>query len=623
MSVFPAVRCPGGVLRAFAAWARGAAAFRLALELALTSARAAFFRDLLLEPLGLLLSVLTGVGLKLILDALSRDQGGWALGWALGWGASIGLMFLLQGSAARARMRLDESVRIALEARVTRVALDSDLGLLESPAFLDRLELLRQHKDRLGRGPGLLVLTVSLLLRFAVTVALLTVMNPLLLLLLLVAWIPAATAVHGARRAAEAERAVASRLRRARSLLEAATGRAGLSELQASGAGAWLEERYLCEVTGAGREIERARLRALALTLLGWTLFGLGFTAAVGWMVARAARGEATVGDVVLVVFLAALTWSQMINAVGAVSEVAALFKATDHLCWLEKQRRAGKPSGCGAPRRLRRGIRLQDVHFRYPGQEREVLAGLNLCLPAGSVVALVGENGAGKSTLAWLLLGLYQPTSGRVLADDVALLEMREGDWQSRCSVVLQDAARWELTLGEAVGVGHLRRLKEAGRLRAALASAGAAQLEAKHPQGLRQQLGRAWGGWEPSGGQWQKLALARGAMRDRPLLYVFDEPASALDLEAEALLNRRLVARARRCAREGAVTVLVTHRLCGASGADLIVLLHAGRAVEIGSHARLLAQGGRYAELFRLQRRAHGLEEQRDLETAEAEAK
>jgi ATP-binding cassette subfamily B protein len=252
-------------------------------------------------------------------------------------------------------------------------------------------------------------------------------------------------------------------------------------------------------------------------------------------------------------------------------------------------------------------------VSFAYPGTDRRVLDGVDLTLPAGAVVAIVGENGAGKSTLVKLLCKLYEPTAGRILADGAPLDRMRADDWRSRLAGAFQDFFRFELRARHSVGVGDLPRHDDEPAVAAAVGRAGAEDVVDRLPAGLDTQLGPTWpGGVEVSFGQWQKLALARGFMRERPLLLVLDEPTAALDAETEHALFERFAAAARGegsngGAAEGRITLLVSHRFSTVRMADLIVVLDGARVAQFGTHEDLMARGGPYAELYGIQAAAY----------------
>ncbi len=266
-------------------------------------------------------------------------------------------------------------------------------------------------------------------------------------------------------------------------------------------------------------------------------------------------------------------------------------------------------------PDRLSDGIRFEHVSFAYPGTERRVLEDVCLHLEPGTVVAIVGENGAGKTTLVKLLCRLYQPTSGRILVDGAELARMPADAWRSRLAGAFQDFFRFEFRARHTVGVGDVPRLDDEPAVVAAVDRAGAADVVDRLSAGLETQLGPTWpDGVEVSFGQWQKLALARGFMRDRPLLLVLDEPTAALDAETEHALFERYAAAARGGSSNGAtdrpdgrITILVSHRFSTVRMADLIVVLDGSRVVEVGTHEELIAAGGQYAELYGIQAAAY----------------
>ena len=259
-------------------------------------------------------------------------------------------------------------------------------------------------------------------------------------------------------------------------------------------------------------------------------------------------------------------------------------------------------------PTRLAEGIRFEHVSFAYPGTDRLVLDDVNLDLPAGAVVAIVGENGAGKSTLVKLLAKMYEPTSGRILVDRTDLARISAVDWRARLAGAFQDFFRFEFRARHTVGVGDLPRLDDEPAVVTAVSRAGADDVIVRLPAGLDTQLGPTWpGGVEVSFGQWQKLALARGFMRDGPLVLVLDEPTAALDAETEHALFERYAAAVRDDDSKASLTILVSHRFSTVRMADLIVVLDGARVVEVGTHDALMARRGQYAQLYGIQEAAY----------------
>jgi ATP-binding cassette subfamily B protein len=299
---------------------------------------------------------------------------------------------------------------------------------------------------------------------------------------------------------------------------------------------------------------------------------------------------------------------------VGAtVSEIGFLrgiwMDGSRRLAWLESYAGAvTQHADLPAPTAIAKGILLDHVTFSYPGSDRRALDDVDLFLPAGSVVAVVGENGAGKTTLVKLLAKLYAPSSGRVLVDDTDLARIDSAQWRERLAGAFQDFFRFEFQARETIGIGDLPRLDDEPALESAMDRAGARDVVESLPAGLRTQLGPTWHeGVDVSYGQWQKLALARGFMRDEPLVVALDEPTAALDAETEHQLFEHFAGRARQARRNGSITVLVSHRFSTVRMADLIVVLDGARVAEVGSHDELMASGGRYSELYRIQAKAY----------------
>jgi ATP-binding cassette subfamily B protein len=236
------------------------------------------------------------------------------------------------------------------------------------------------------------------------------------------------------------------------------------------------------------------------------------------------------------------------------------------------------------------------------------VLRNVSFELPAGRVVAIVGENGAGKTTLVKLLAKFYEPTSGRILVDGQPLGRMPADAWRTRLAGAFQDFFRFEFQARHSIGLGDVPRLDDIPAVTTAVGRAGAEDVVARLAAGLETQLGPTWpAGVDVSFGQWQKLALARGFMRDGPLLLVLDEPTAALDAETEHALFERYADASRAGADDGRITVLVSHRFSTVRMADLIVVLDGAQVAEFGTHDQLMARRGQYAELYTIQANAY----------------
>jgi ATP-binding cassette subfamily B protein len=328
--------------------------------------------------------------------------------------------------------------------------------------------------------------------------------------------------------------------------------------------------------------------------------------------VIRAAHGDASVGDVVIAVTVGQRVGRQVIAMADSIGQVLASVKAAHRFLWLEEYSHAAierLPDPVPVPAQIRDGLRFDDVSFSYPGTATPVLEHVSLDLPAGATIALVGENGAGKTTLVKLLTRMYEPTSGTIRIDGQDLGRVPAEEWRSRVTAAFQDFTRYELLARQTIGVGDLSRLDHDDAITTALDRARSADLVASLDEGLETRLGRSFvGGRELSGGQWQKLALARAMMRDEPLLLVFDEPTASLDASTEHALFERFAHAAERAANKvGAITLLVSHRFSTVRMADLIVVVDGGRIVEQGAHRELMEARGVYAELFSIQARAY----------------
>jgi ATP-binding cassette, subfamily B, bacterial len=244
-------------------------------------------------------------------------------------------------------------------------------------------------------------------------------------------------------------------------------------------------------------------------------------------------------------------------------------------------------------------GIRFEDVGFRYPGQEHWALRHIDLQVPAGQSLALVGQNGSGKTTLIKLLTGLYFPTEGRITIDGKDIRAWDPQVLRSRLSVVFQDFNQYQLKLKENVGLGSVPHMEQAQRLERAIDRGGATEVVSGLKEGLETPLGRWFkDGVELSGGQWQKIAIARAFMREESDILILDEPTAALDAEAEQAIFARFAA-----LTKGRTSILISHRFPTVRMADRIVVLEKGAIVESGTHEELVRNGGRYAALFRLQ--------------------
>jgi ATP-binding cassette subfamily B protein len=564
-------------------------------------------------------SVLYPVGFALIIDASLRHQlGRLVLGMA-GVAVLYTVMWALAMLAGSAGGVLSDRVSIFLSVRIAeQINAVSTVDHLERPAYLTELDLLEQNLRSLGNGPRQVLLVVQVLVRTVGIVVILALVYPPLAVLPLFAAAPVAGERLSVWLRQRSDERLAPDRRLADDLFKLATSAGPAKELRVFGAAGPLLDRHRARAAAVNAGTARAAIVGGLLGAAGWLVFAAGFVAGVAVVVVRAAHGTASVGAVVLAVTLIQRAQLQVGQAAATIGQLLTTARTARRLAWLEdyaaadRRRQADRgargSAGRAVPETLRDGITLREVSFGYPPDGSCVLDRIDLHLPAGSAVALVGENGAGKTTLVKLLTGMYQPTSGQVLLDGVPLADMDVAAWRERTAAAFQDFVRYELLAGETVGIGDLPRLDHVPALSQALLRADATAVTEALPDGLATPLGRSFtGGQDLSGGQWQRLALARGMMRDVPLLLVLDEPTASLDAITEAALFERYLAARTLASQAGAIMLLVSHRFSTVRMADLIVVLDKGRIAASGSHAALIRAGGLYAELYEMQARSY----------------
>jgi ATP-binding cassette, subfamily B, bacterial len=481
----------------------------------------------------------------------------------------------------------------------------------ERPEYLRELDLIEQNRGLLSGAPRESLMALMIVVRSVGMVVLLVTVHPVLAVLPLFALAPALAESWSVRIRQRAEEHVAERKRLEDHLFSLASTAGPAKEVRIYGLADELAQRH----HRAGEDVSRATIRAATvgslLATAGWIVFVAGFVAAIGLVVLRATRGDATAGEVVMVVVTAQLI-RQVLGLVAVTAgQLLTTGKTALRFLWLEDfaQVRTRHRDTRPAPPMIREGIAFEDVTFRYPGTDSDVLSDVDLFVPAGTIVAVVGENGAGKTTIMKLLAQMYEPTHGTIRVDGIDLGSIDHASWRSTVSATLQDFVPFEFVASETVGVGDLARIDHEPSIRDALERASAGDVISTLGDGLATQLGRSFvGGRDLSGGQWQKLALGRGMMRDAPLLLILDEPTASLDATTEHELFERYADAARRTrSGNGGITILVSHRFSTVRVADVIIVLDGGGVIETGSHAELMANNGLYAELFTLQARAY----------------
>jgi ATP-binding cassette subfamily B protein len=526
---------------------------------------------------------------------------------AIGLGVSAAATWFLRTLSTRVQRRFRDKVTIALESHVARLqASVATIAHHERPEYLDRLAMLRDQVFVLDHMYMSLFATCGWILRLGVTVALLVSIHPALAALAVAALPTVLTSTWRPTVERSAQEGAAQANRLARHLFTIATTAPPGKEVRVTGIGhrliagrreAW-ERGYAA--------ISAARWGSAFWHTLAWALFGAAY---VGAVVFVSASLGAPVGDVLLVLAAGSRLSAYIGATVGEIGFLRGFWMyGSIRLAWLEDYAASFTASADRpVPAALGRGIRFEHVSFAYPGTSRLVLDDVSASLRAGSVVAIVGENGAGKTTLVKLLAKMYEPTSGAIFVDDTPLARVPADEWRTRLAGAFQDFFRFEFRARQTVGLGDVPRLDDEPAVGAAVARAGASDVVALLKSGLDTQLGPTWpGGMEVSFGQWQKLALARGFMRDRPLLLVLDEPTAALDAETEHALFERYAGAASN-AIDGRITLLVSHRFSTVRMADSILVMDGARISESGTHEELMAKGGQYAELYGIQAAAY----------------
>lgn len=558
-----------------------------------------------LAMLAALPDALWALWMKLLVDGVLQHNQDRLIAAAIGLSVSAVGTWFLKVMSDRTQRRFRDRVAVALESHVARLqASVATIAHHERPEYLDRLSMLRDQAFVLDHMYMSLFSTAGWMLRLGVTLGLLISIHPALALLAVFALPTVFTATWrpGVERAIQERTAWANRL--ARHLFATATTPPPGKEVRVTRIGDRLvrERRDAWELWYG--PVSAARWTTARWHALAWVIFGSAYVAAVIFVSSRAG---ATPGQVLLVLAAGARLSAYIGATVGEIGFLRGFWlEGSRRMAWLEDYAASlVEHADLPAPERLARGVRFEHVSFAYPGTEKLVLDDVNLELPSGSVIAVVGENGAGKSTLVKLICKLYPPTQGRILVDDVDLARIRADGWRSRLAGAFQDFFRFEFRMQQTVGVGDLPRLEDQPAVSNAVNRAGAEDVVAKFTSGLGTQLGATWPeGVEVSFGQWQKLALARGFMRDHPLVLVLDEPTAALDAETEHALFERYAAAVR---GDGRITILVSHRFSTVRMADLIVVLDGAKVVEIGSHEELMGKGGQYAELYGIQAAAY----------------
>jgi ATP-binding cassette subfamily B protein len=476
-----------------------------------------------------------------------------------------------------------------------------DLASYEDPLFYDKLERARvQATDRIGMIQSIGMAGQQIVAAVSLSLGILW-FSPWILALLVIAVVPAFLGESHFALLGYSQNIRQTPVRRQLDYLRVlGASKESAKELRLFGLTGFLSDQYAQLSNGLydqNVQLARVRLRAAALLSL---LSTAGYYGAYAYVIYRTVGGALTWGTLQ---FLAGAIAGASLNIQNLFSTFSSIADQSLFLTDLVEFLRvsptiSSKPDALPAPRPIRDGFQFEKVTFCYPGSRRRILDGLDFRLELGERVALIGENGQGKTTLVKLITRLYDPTAGRILLDGVDLRDYSIEDLQSQIGVIFQDFMRYEMTARENIAVGRIEMPHTPEEIEYAAEKSLAAGVIRRLRGGYDQMLGRRFeGGVDLSGGEWQKLALARAYLRDAQLL-ILDEPTAALDARSEMQVFERFAE-----LTEGKMALLISHRFSTVRMADRIVVLEGGHLVEEGNHSQLMALGGRYAAMFEMQ--------------------
>ncbi|MCC5639481.1 ABC transporter ATP-binding protein/permease [Nostoc sp. CHAB 5844] len=552
---------------------------------------------------------------KLVVDTVATAlTSGRELGYAMlaplvaGWVGALLLETLLYPWIFAMQGNLNDKLTAHISLLLMRKADSfSDLSRFEDPLFYDELQLLQQQ---VGYKPlSLLENLVELGRSFVTLIVIVGLLVPLAF------WIPIVIAIATIPQivvSSQYGKAIwltlfenSPQARRMEYFTSVMLTDTYAKEIRLFQLGSFFIERYLQAFQSLHQTMRylRGKQAFWSSTLAILSTLGNGFS--FYWVVQKAFRGDFSPGSVLL--FVQSLTYFQN-NLERFVANWLELF---ENILYMQQFFNfLDSPilmplsiPGEKVPTPIRLGITFEKVDFYYP-DGRLALQDISLTLYPGQTVAIVGENGAGKTTLVKLLTRLYDPTQGCILVDGIDLRNLNLEQWRQQIAGIFQDFGHYALTLGENIALGNLAALERRDILRYAVDKADIAKLVDDFPTREDTPLGKQFGGTELSGGQWQKLALARAFVRQEAQLLLLDEPTAALDPRSEYDLYRRFIELA-----EGRTTILITHRLASVRMADRILVLKAGHLIEDGTHQELLQRGGEYTTLWNMQAQHYGV--------------
>lgn len=515
--------------------------------------------------------------------------------WVLLMAAVLVVTEVLRSATVWVRTAQAELVQDHISNLIHTQATTLDMAHYENPDYYDRLH--RARVDAFSKPVALLENMGSLLqngLTFLAMAGILFAFGWWLPPLLLLSALPALAVVlrYTLRENRWRLRTTADQ-RRSRYYDWLLTERDSVAEVRLFGLGTYFQTAFQTIRQKLRRErIALAREQALAELVAG----GMALVTMAGvlaWVVWRVVQGVLNLGD--LAMFYQALNQAQRLirTLMGSARQIYSNILFLENLfefLALEPQV-VDPPAPTPLPHRLQKGLRFAQVSFGYPDSERLALNEFELTVPAGQIVAIVGENGAGKSTLLKLLCRFYDPITGQITLDGIELRELAQVELRQRITVLFQQPVHYHTTAGQNIGLGDINATHSLEELEIAAEAAGADTPINRLPKGYETVLGKWFGGAELSGGEWQRVALARAFLRQADIV-ILDEPTSAMDSWAEADWMARF-----RTLVSGRTTLMITHRFTTAMHADVIHVMVDGRIVESGTHDELLHQHGRYA--------------------------
>ncbi len=541
--------------------------------------------------------------------ALAREGGSVEIGKVMRWVILEGALVVAMAAAQRGISFCQSLLRAQLGQRVNEMILDKALTLelaqFEDSEFYDKLT--RARREASSRPLSLVTRTFGLVQNLIALVSfgvLLVGFSPWAMLVLLLAGLPsfiAETRFSGEAFTLFRWRSPDTRMQL---YLETVIAREDhAKEVKLFGLGPLLLGRYRAifhKLYAADRALTLRRdLWGLGLGVIGT----LALYGAYAWIAWTTVFGRITLGQMTMYLMLfrqGQAAVSAMLSSIGGMYEDNLYLSTLYEYLETPSKASAGKAAHGPDPSD---GVRFEAVSFTYPGADSPTLHDISLHIRPGESLALVGQNGSGKTTLIKLLTRLYTPDHGRILLDGLDLAQWDEAALRARVGVIFQDFARYQMLVGENVGAGDVTRFEDRERWREASDKGMASAFIDQLPEGFDTQLGKWFkDGRELSGGQWQKIALARAFMREQADILVLDEPTAAMDAQAEATIFEHF-----RAMSSQRIVILISHRFSTVRMADQIVVIQDGRIIERGNHAHLVAQAGHYAQLFALQAKGY----------------